>query len=533
MDVISGLTYIDLIRNEPLVSTSLEVIPSSFLRDKPIPMSSWPTMAVAQPHRRKGSGGGAGWGANIRVDTNGDPLDFCSAMEQDYVNWHPAVMSEIESLMAIRCFEITFLPPGKTAIGCRWVFKRKMEARPVENQISNSTSSHPSAAQDDPMERIYTRYKARIVAKGFEQCYGVNYWDTFAPTPRLTTLRMLIALAAHFKWEIHQLDISTAFLNANLDAEVYMQVPEGMEDIIKKFLASKGLTPENCNNQVALRLLKSIYGLKQSPHEWNKDIDTKLKGLGFRCCEADPNLYIPTFENGCFLLLYVDDILLLGPSDGISNVKRMIMPLYKMKDLGPAIYYLGIDIQRLPNGRIKLSQTRYIERIIERFGMMDCHGTKTPMKKDLQDSNENLLSPEDIKEYQSVVGALNWASVVTRPDISYAVSRLSRFLTAPAMIHKEAAKHCLRYLAGTKNLGLIYGTEKSADIQLFGYTDSNFAADTSNRRSTSILLFSKGLLYIGKANSNHWSPGQLMRPSMSEWQQQVMRYRTCGNYLPT
>ena len=112
-------------------------------------------------------------------------------------------MSEIESLMAIRCFEITFLPPGKTAIGCRWVFKRKMEARPVENQISNSTSSHPSAAQDDPMERIYSRYKARLVAKGFEQCYGVNYWDTFAPTPRLTTLRMLIALAAHFKWEIY------------------------------------------------------------------------------------------------------------------------------------------------------------------------------------------------------------------------------------------------------------------------------------------------------------------------------------------
>jgi hypothetical protein len=93
--------------------------------------------------------------------------------------------------------------------------------------------------------------------------------------------------------------------------------------------------------------LRSIYGLKQSPHEWNKDIDAKLKELGFRCCEADPNLYIPTFEKGCFLLLYVDDILLVGLSDGISNVKRMIMPLYKMKDLGPAIYYLGIDISTI------------------------------------------------------------------------------------------------------------------------------------------------------------------------------------------
>jgi hypothetical protein len=114
----------------------------------------------------------------------------------------------------------------------------------------------------------------------------------------------------------------------------------------------------------------------------------------------------------------------------------------------------------------------------------------------------HTINLEDIKEYQYVVGALNWASVVIRPDISYAVARLSRFLSKPAKIHKEAAKHCLRYLAGTKDLGLIYGTEKSSDIRLFGYTNSNFAADTSNRRSTS------GYSFILNGASIHWQSKQ-------------------------
>src|SRR5947207_13900195 len=119
----------------------------------------------------------------------------------------------------------------------------------------------------------------------------------FFPTPRITTFQMLMALAAYFEWDIHQLDVETAFLNADLDAEVYMKVPPGMEDLIKEFLVSKGLDPNgDYAEKLVLRLRKSIYGLKQAPLEWNKDIDGKLKKLGFRQCEADPNLYIPTFE---------------------------------------------------------------------------------------------------------------------------------------------------------------------------------------------------------------------------------------------
>jgi Reverse transcriptase (RNA-dependent DNA polymerase)/Integrase core domain len=503
INMVSGLTYADLAEDE------LSTRDTYFweIGDKPIPTSSCATTMVAQPRRKiTGPGGyGAGLVANIRVDVNGDPLDFSSAMRQNYTNWYPAIQSELKSLLDTKCFEITFLPPGRTAIGCRWVFKRKMESKPIgEDSLEHSSASEGDGYSLIPVkDRIHTRYKARLVAKGFEQQYGIDYWNTSSPTPRITTFRLLVALASFFKWEIHQVDVVTAFLNAPLDVETYMKIPDGMEDIVHSFLKSKGLTRGTLgDNVLSLRLLKSLYGLKQSPLEWYKNIDAKLRKLGFRQCDTDRNLYIPTFENGCLLLLHVDDILLVGPKQGIAYVKSMIFKLYKMKDMGRASLYLGVEITHLPGGAIKLSQTSYIEKTLERFGLSNCNGVKLPMKKDLQESSDDLLSPEETKEYQSIVGALNWGSVVTRPDISYTVSRLSRFLSKPARTHKEAAKHCLRYLAGTKDLGLIYGTEKSLGIQLFGYTDSNFAADTSNRRSTS------GYLFILNGACIHWQSKQ-------------------------
>jgi hypothetical protein len=313
---------------------------------------------------------------------------------------------------------------------------------------------------------------------------------------------MLVALTAYFDWDMHQLDIETAFLNADLDSEVYMEIPLGMEALVRAFLISKGLNPDSdLGERPVLRLWKSLYGLKQSPLEWNKDIDGKLKKLGFRQCEADPSLYIPTFENGCFLLLYVDDILLVGPIEGIENVKQMVKPLYKVKDLGPARLFLGIEIERLPDGRIKLSQTRYIEKLLERFGMTGCNTTHLPMKRDLQSSDDNPLPAHEIKDYQALVGSLNWTAIITRPDTSYALSRLAKFLSKPAVVHREAAKHALRNLAGTKDIGIIYGA-KPPNADLIGYTDSNFAADADNRRSTS------GFLFMLNGACIHWQSKQ-------------------------
>jgi Reverse transcriptase (RNA-dependent DNA polymerase) len=231
VNLASGLTFFDLTGDEPPVDKPSEATPSSFLRNKLTLDPPQLILTTSSSHERKGFSGNTGSRARIRVDMNGDPLDFRSAMEQAYSNWHPAVLTEVESLIKTDCFTITFLPPGKTAIGCKWVFKRKTESAPIEDQGADN-STKPSSSQ------IRTRYKARVVAKGFEQEYGVDFWDTFSPTPRITTFRMLIALIPFFKWHTHQLDISTAFLNAKLDTEVYLKTPEGMEDLVESFFAS-------------------------------------------------------------------------------------------------------------------------------------------------------------------------------------------------------------------------------------------------------------------------------------------------------
>jgi hypothetical protein len=158
-----------------------------------------------------------------------------------------------------------------------------------------------------------------------------------------------MALALYFSWDIYLLDITTAFLNASLDTKVYIKLPKRTDEIIDRFLALKGLKHKDIGDKkIVLHLLKSLYGLKQSLYEWNTNINGKLIELGFCKCEADENLYILMFENGCFLLLYVD-VLLVGPLKGIENVKQMIFLLYKIRDLELAILFLDVEIDRWPD----------------------------------------------------------------------------------------------------------------------------------------------------------------------------------------
>src|ERR1700722_7851089 len=181
VNIVAGLTYLDLVEDELSISKpNEEMILSNFIRDPPIPNSSWPTVMIAQSHGRKGPGGGAGSKANIRVDMNGDPLDFRSAMEQSYTDWNPAVKAKIRSQIENGTFDITFLPPGKTAIGCRWVFKRKEESVPEDladesySIATNPNNQKPVLCRKSGKRRIQTQYKARLVAKGYEQQPGID-----------------------------------------------------------------------------------------------------------------------------------------------------------------------------------------------------------------------------------------------------------------------------------------------------------------------------------------------------------------------
>ena len=250
--------------------------------------------------------------------------DAYASLDADY--WKEAVRSEMDSIMTNETWEITERPVGCKPIGCKWIFKKKM--RP-----------------DGTIEK----YKARLVAKGFTQKEGEDYFDTYSPVARLTTIRVLIALAASYGLHIHQMDVKTAFLNGELEEEIYMEQPDGF--------VAKGQEGKVC------RLLKSLYGLKQAPKQWHEKFDQTLTSAGFVVNEADKCVY---YRHGggqtVILCLYVDDILIFGTNtDVIDEVKSFLSSRFDMKDLGEASVILNIKLIKNENGII-LNQSHYVEK---------------------------------------------------------------------------------------------------------------------------------------------------------------------------
>jgi hypothetical protein len=306
------------------------------------------------------------------------------------------------------------------------------------------------------------RYKARLVIKGFKQVEGVDYTETFAPVAKFSTIRLMMAVAAYRDLEIHQMDFSTAFLNGDLTEEIYMYGPENTE------VAGK-----------VLLLLKSLYGLKQAPRCWNHKIDTYLRNEGFSRCHTDNCLYV---KEGFYVLLYVDDILLFtSDQDALKKVKENLMASFEMHELGELEFIVGIRVKRDRTQRkIYLDQSAYCERVLQKFGYDKANAVNTPIIK-------RLVKSEDVDDsefpYRSVVGSLMYLMVGTRPDIAFAVSELSRCLDSPTKAHISAAKHVLRYLAGTRDFKLSF--DGHVPLQPVAYADADYANDLMTRRSTS------------------------------------------------
>ena len=224
------------------------------------------------------------------------------------------------------------------------------------------------------------------------------------------------------------MDVKTAFLYPELKETVYMTPPEGYGE----FLPDQRPIPK------MLRLQKCLYGLKQAPHEWYNDIDEFLRSEGFRRSNQDHNLYLSLDS---IVLLYVDDILIFGRSlRAVSTLKKSFSTKYSMVDLGEAKHYLGMHIERDRNARtIFLDQTRYINKVLERFGMRDCEEISTPMEAaPLPSCPPNIDEAVNRVEYQSKVENIIYAMLGTRPDLAYAVSALSKFNSCPITAHHSA-----------------------------------------------------------------------------------------------
>ncbi|KAI3647783.1 hypothetical protein MP228_008004 [Amoeboaphelidium protococcarum] len=362
--------------------------------------------------------------------------------------WRKAFLDEFNSLIK-NCTWVVVdqLPPGKTALPCKWLFKVKSKS-----------------------DGTIDRYKARLVIKGFKQKAGIDYTETFAPVAKFTTIRLVLALAVYYGMYVWQMDFSTAFLNGELEDEIYMQGPEGTE-LEGKFV----------------RLLRSLYGLKQAPRCWNTTVDKYIRKIGFKRSKADPCLYFKYTDDGKLFLivLYVDDILLIcQDKDAIKQVKKQMMERFDMKDLGKVDYMVGIKVERDDDKKlIKLSQKAYCDKILQRFDMDKAKGVSTPM---LQKGGSISSSPLKKELYRSLVGSVMYLMVGTRPDIAYTVSYLSRALENPTELHLSVAKRLLRYLAGTRDMMLVYNGNES--LKPVGYADADFAADLDSRRSVTGML---------------------------------------------
>lgn len=366
-------------------------------------------------------------------------------------DWQKAMQEELEALQKTHTWDLVDLPPNKTAIDCKWVYKIKTRS-------------------DGSVER----YKARVVAKGYHQEYGIDYEETFAPVARLTTVRSLLAIAAAKRWQLFQMDVKNAFLNGNLQEEVYMRPPPGYDHPPNK----------------VCRLRKALYGLKQAPRAWFAKFSSTIHRFGFRSSPYDHALFIRRTSKGyVILLLYVDDMIITGDDlQEIQDLKRRLNKEFEMKDLGLLNYFLGLEVTSNSKGYF-LSQAKYASDLVSRAGLTDNKIASSPLEVNAKFSLTDGSPLPDATLYRQLVGSLVYLTV-TRPDIAHAVHVVSQFLAAPRTTHYAAVLRILRYVKGTIFQGLHFPF--NSPLELKAYSDSDWAGDPTDRRSTTGYCFFLG-----------------------------------------
>jgi hypothetical protein len=389
-----------------------------------------------------------------------DPTSYKEAIKSlNSSKWQIAMEDELKSMSSNDVWDLVEVPNDAKRVGSKWIYKTKY----------------------DPKGNI-ERFKARLVAKGFTQREGIDYNETFSPVSSKDSFRIVMALVAHFDLELHQMDVKTAFLNGDLDEDVYMTQPEGFVVEGKEHLAC--------------RLKKSIYGLKQASRQWYLKFDKIIRTFGFTENVKDNCIYVK-FKGSRFtiLVLYVDDILLAcSDKDMLHETKNFLSSNFDMKDLGEASYVLGIEIHRdRSKGVLGLSQKAYFERVLKKFNMHKCSGSPAPVVKGDKFGTfqcpRNQIETDQMKSvpYASVVGSIMYAQVCTRPDLAFITGMLGRFQSNPGLDHWKAAKKVLRYMQETKGYMLTY--RRSDNLQVVGYSDSDHAGCVDSKKSTSGYVF--------------------------------------------
>ncbi|CAI7913254.1 unnamed protein product [Closterium sp. NIES-54] len=388
------------------------------------------------------------------------PRSYAEAIEGPYSSqWQSAMDTEMASLKSTGTYVDEVPPPGANIVSGMWIFwvKRPSGSPPV--------------------------FKARYVARGFNQRQGVDYFQTFSPTPKMTTLRVLLHVAAQRDYELHSLDFSTAFLQGSLHEEIWLRRPPGF---------TRSFPP---GTQWSLR--RPVYGLRQAPREWHDTLRTTLAALGFAPSSDDPSLFLRTDTSLplFYILVYVDDLVFANADTaGLAHVKSELQKRHTCIDLGELRSYLGLQITRDRAQRtITLTQSHMVQQVLQRFDFTYSSPQATPLST--RHSLSALPSDESVEPsglYPELVGCLMYLMTCTRPDLAYPLSILARYV-APGRHrpeHMATAKRVLRYLCSTSGLGLVLGGR--SPVVLTGHADASWVDNLATQRSSQGYTFSLG-----------------------------------------
>lgn len=398
------------------------------------------------------------------------PKNYREAMASpDAAKWVAARQKEWNSCIAKKVWVLvrrTELPPRANVLPCKDVFKVKVD-------------EHGNV----------TEYKARFTPKGFRQKHGVDYFETFARTGQYKTLRVALSLAARWDHELVQMDVPTAFLNADVEEDIYMEMPEGYRQ-----------------PGMVCKLQKSLYGLKQAPRNWDQLAHSFITGeMGFKATVSDPSLYFKRSRTGRLMLIYrfVDDMQGNHHAEDAAEFQECIALLekrFQVKTLPTSAWMLGMRISRDRKARtITLDQELYVTKALEKYGLQQCRVVSTPEAVGALDASDDaaLDSETDKDRYMQITGTLMYAAISTRPDIAHAVHTLASNMQAPQRRHMQAAERVLRYLAGTKDIGLVFGAsggDKVGDsrgrnihvqVEVCAFADADWANNKGDRKSIS------------------------------------------------
>jgi hypothetical protein len=377
--------------------------------------------------------------------------------------WSDAYDREIQSFVKNDIIEFVPRQDNMKVLSWRWIFRVK------ENTVSGVLT-----------------HKARGTLRGDHQVEGVDYQETFAPVARLKSLRLLLSIVCDMDLECDNMDVDTAFLYGEKqddEPEVYVQIPHGFpipSNVFKSQIPHVG------------RLKRHVYGLKQAPRTWFRTLSEYLAVIGFVPCVHDPCLFVRRSTNQvCYIFVYVDDLVIAANSvEEMSVVKAELRDKWSMKDLGPIESILGIRVIRNRAERtLTMSQEKYIDNLLSKFNLSDVKPTKTPLdpgcalSKKMCPVTEEERALASKRPYRELVGSLMYLMVCTRPDIAFAICQLSRYSSNHGAGHWSALMHVVRYVKGTKSLGITYRGNSGLYPTLF--SDASFASDVDSRRSVS------------------------------------------------